>query len=191
MNIEKRAGLPVEAREEEEGVRVAGYAAVFNQDTRIGDYFIERIEPGAFAEAITRDDVPLLIEHQGLPLARSRAGRGTLALKEDERGLYIETVLDAQDPDAQRVIGKMRRGDLDKMSFAFHAESEEWDETGDMPVRTIKKVRLYDAAIVTSPAYEGTEIGLRSLEASRASRVNPELNKAMRTRLELALRGKE
>lgn len=191
MDIEKRAGLPVETREDGEGVHVAGYAAVFNQDTRIGDYFIERIMPGAFAEAITRDDVPLLIEHSGLPLARSRAGRGTLVLKEDERGLHIETHLDPEDPDAQRVIGKMRRGDLDKMSFAFRAEKEEWDETGDIPIRTIVKARLYDTAIVTSPAYEGTEIGLRSLEASRAARVNPQLNKAMRTRQMIALRGKK
>ena len=191
MKTEKRMGLPVETRADEDGVRVAGYAAVFNEQTRIGDYFIERIEPGAFRDAVVRDDVVFLVNHDGLPLARSRAGQGTLTLREDERGLYMETVLDAEDPDVRAITGKMKRGDLDKMSFAFRAEVEEWDESGEIPVRTIKRASLYDVSVVTSPAYEGTEIGLRSLEASRASRINPELNKAMRTRLELALRGKE
>jgi hypothetical protein len=191
MELEKRMGLPVEARADEEGVRVAGYAAVFNEETNIAGAFMERIEPGAFRDAVGRDDVVFLVNHDGLPLARSRAGQGTLTLREDERGLYMETLLDGEDPDVRSITGKMKRGDLDKMSFAFRAEVEEWDESGELPVRTIKQARLYDVSVVTSPAYEGTEIGLRSLEAARAERVNPELNKARRTRLLLALRGKE
>lgn len=191
MKTEKRMGLPVETRADDEGVRVAGYAAVFDEETNIAGCFIERIEPGAFRDAVGRDDVVFLVNHDGLPLARSRAGQGTLTLREDDRGLYMETLLDAEDPDVRSITGKMKRGDLDKMSFAFRAEVEEWDESGDLPVRTIKQARLYDVSVVTSPAYEGTEIGLRSLEAARAERVHPELNKAMRTRLEIALRGKE
>lgn len=191
MKTEKRMGLPVETRADDEGVRVAGYAAVFNEATNIAGAFMERIEPGAFRDAVGRDDVVFLVNHDGLPLARSRAGQGTLTLREDERGLYMETVLDGEDPDVRAITGKMKRGDLDKMSFAFRAEVEEWDESGDLPVRTIKQARLYDVSVVTSPAYEGTEIGLRSLEAARAERINPELNKARRTRLMLALRGKE
>jgi len=191
MELEKRMGLPVETRADDEGVRVAGYAAVFNEETNIAGMFMERIEPGAFRDAVGRDDVVFLVNHDGLPLARSRSGEGTLTLREDERGLYMETLLDGEDPDVRSITGKMRRGDLDKMSFAFRAEVEEWDESRDLPVRTIKQARLYDVSVVTSPAYEGTEIGLRSLEAARAERVNPELNKARRKRIEIALLGKK
>jgi phage head maturation protease len=53
------------------------------------------------------------------------------------------------------------------MSFAFMPERQEWDDSGDMPNRFIKDLRLYDVSIVTNPAYEGTEIGLRALEAHR------------------------
>lgn len=165
MMREIRSGIPAEIRADAEGLKVEGYAAVFGQEANIGGYFREIIEKGAFSEAIGRDDVVFLINHDGLPLARTRSG--TLRLSEDEHGLKIETTLDPEDPDVKSIAGKMKRGDLDKMSFAFVPEVQEWDESGDIPLRTIKKAALFDVSIVTSPAYEGTDIGLRSLEAHR------------------------
>lgn len=170
MEREVRAGLPVEVRAEADGVKVAGYAAVFGQEADIAGMFREVIEPGAFRSALSRgDDVVFLVNHAGLPLARTRSG--TLALREDGRGLYIETSLDADDPDVKGIVPKMRRGDLDKMSFAFRALRQEWDESGDVPLRRILDVELYDVSVVTEPAYGGTEIGLRSLSAHRAGRL--------------------
>lgn len=159
---------PLEIREDEDkAIRVSGYAAVFGEETNIGGMFREVIERGAFASAIQRqDDVVFLINHEGLPLARTRSG--TLRLTEDERGLYMETELDGSDPDVRSIVPKMKRGDLDKMSFAFVPTRQEWDDSGDMPKRTIRDLELYDVAIVTTPAYDGTEIGLRSLEEHRA-----------------------
>ncbi|MEM9523637.1 MAG: HK97 family phage prohead protease [Pseudomonadota bacterium] len=167
-NREVRSGTPAEVRAEgEDEIRVQGYAAVFDAPTEIGDYFVELIAPGAFTESLARsDDVPFLINHRDLPLART--GSGTLRLVEDERGLRVETELDPSDPDVMRIVPKMKRGDLSKMSFAFRAVREEWDESGDMPRRTIHEAELFDVSIVTDPAYQATEIGLRSLEASRA-----------------------
>lgn len=165
MDREIRAGIPAEIRAEADGIKVEGYAAVFNEETNIGGFFRERIEPGAFSDAIGRDDVVFLINHEGLPLARTRSG--TLTLSEDDRGLKMSTTLDPEDPDVRSIAGKMKRGDLDKMSFAFMPEVQEWDESGDMPLRTIKRAALFDVSVVTTPAYDGTEIGLRSLEAFR------------------------
>lgn len=163
----RSAGIRAEVRESEDGgLHVEGYAAVFNQEADIGGWFREVIAPGAFSDAIGRDDVVFLINHDGLPLARTRSG--TLTLAEDNHGLKMSTVLDAEDPDVKSIIGKMRRGDLDKMSFAFLPEIQEWDETQDPPLRTVRKARLFDVSIVTTPAYDGTEIGLRGLEAHRA-----------------------
>ena len=166
MKREIRAGIPAEIRADANGLNVEGYAAVFNEETDIGGMFREVIAPGAFTDAIGRDDVVFLINHEGLPLARTRSG--TLTLEEDEKGLRMSTTLDPEDPDVKAISGKMRRGDLDKMSFAFYPDVQEWDESGDMPVRTIKRATLYDVSVVTTPAYEGTEIALRSLEQSRA-----------------------
>lgn len=168
MNREIRSGIPAEIRADADGVKVEGYAAVFGQETNIGGYFREVIEKGAFSEAIGRDDVVFLINHEGLPLARTRSG--TLTLTEDDHGLKMATTLDPEDPDVRSIVGKMKRGDLDKMSFAFIPEVQEWDESGDVPLRTIKRASLYDVSIVTTPAYDGTEIGLRCLEAHRKAR---------------------
>jgi len=165
MDREIRAGIPAEIRAEADGIKVEGYAAVFNEETEIAGLFREKIESGAFSEAIGRDDVVFLINHEGLPLARTRSG--TLTLTEDDRGLKMATTLDPDDPDVRNIAGKMKRGDLDKMSFAFLPEVQEWDDSGDLPVRTIKKASLFDVSVVTTPAYKGTEIGLRSLDAFR------------------------
>lgn len=165
MKRETRGGIPAEIRADETGIKVEGYAAVFGQETDIGGMFREVIERGAFKEAIGRDDVVFLINHDGLPLARTRSG--TLRLSEDDHGLKIETTLDPEDPDVKSIAGKMKRGDLDKMSFAFFPEVQEWDEEGETPLRTIRKASLHDVSIVTTPAYAGTEIALRSLAAAR------------------------
>jgi HK97 family phage prohead protease len=176
---------PVELRQEDNGpIRVAGYAAVFNQETNIGGYFTETIAPGAFTSALDRgDDVVLLINHDGLPLARTRSG--TLKLTQDERGLYIESELDPSDPDVRAIVPKMKRGDLDKMSFAFLPTRQTWDESGDMPKRMIEDLQLFDVAIVTTPAYDGTEIGLRALEKHREEQQKSQAARRLRMKAKL------
>lgn len=192
LKHEIRGGIPAEIRADDSGVKVSGYAAVFNQEANIGGMFREVIEPGAFRAAIGRDDVVFLINHEGLPLARTRSG--TLKLSEDEHGLKIETDLDAEDPDVRSIIGKMKRGDLDKMSFAFLPSVQEWDDSGDIPLRTIKEASLFDVSIVTTPAYAGTDIGLRSLEDARKEIKRKNFNAAaqrLRMKAHLDLRGRE
>ena len=184
------AVAPIEMRSDDETgeIRVVGYAAIFGEETAIGPLdswgWGEVIERGAFTEALKRgDDVTFLVNHEGLPLARTTSG--TLSLTEDQRGLKVETVLDGNDPDVKRILPKMARGDLSKMSFAFRSEKQEWDETGDYPVRTLKAVELFDVSIVTNPAYEGTEIGLRSKDAAKAPNTAATVAK-MQMRLRLA-----
>ena len=176
---------PVELRQEDDGpIRVAGYAAVFNEETNIGGYFTETIAPGAFTSAIERgDDVVFLINHEGLPLARTRSG--TLKLTQDDRGLYIESELDPSDPDVRAIVPKMKRGDLDKMSFAFMPTKQSWDDRGEMPKRMIEDVQLFDVAIVTTPAYDGTEIGLRSLQKHREEKQKSQAARRLRMKARL------
>ena len=54
--------------------------------------------------------------------------------------------------------------------FRFSVVKEEWDESGDTPVRTLVEVRLYEVGPVTFPAYEATTAGVRSAEAYSAYR---------------------
>lgn len=176
---------PVELRQDDDGtIRVSGYAAVFNEETNIGGMFTETIAPGAFSSALERgDDVVLLVNHDGLPLARTRSG--TLRLTQDDRGLRIESDLDGSDPDVRAIVPKMKRGDLDKMSFAFIPTRQSWDDSGDMPKRMIEDLQLFDVAIVTTPAYDGTEIGLRSLEQYREQKRKSQAARRLRMKAKL------
>lgn len=156
----------VEVREAGEGepVTFAGYASVFNHDYEVYDAFgafTERLAPGAFTRTLTEDpDVMLLVNHQGLPLARTKSG--TLRLSQDNIGLRVEAQLDSSDPDVQAVLPKMRRGDVDEMSFAFRVNEQEWSE--DYTDRTITEVNLArgDVSIVSYGANPATVAALRA-----------------------------
>lgn len=177
MEFETRTCEGVELRSEEEGVRVSGYAAVYGEKTRVRKEFEERIEPGAFDEALAEDDdVLFLVNHRGLPLARTSSG--TLILRADDKGLQMEATLDSEDPDVRSIVPKVRRGDLSKMSFAFVPKRQEWDFSQEVPLRSIKEVRLRDVSLVTRPAYEGTSIALRSMEEHMRSNTNQNMRRA-------------
>lgn len=170
MEFETRNGAPVAVRSFDDGpVIVEGYAAVFNEPTNIADVFMEVIAPGAFRSALSRgDDTEFLINHGGLPLARSTAGN--LTMTEDDKGLFIRAELDPSDPDVQRIVPKMRGKMLDQMSFAFQATGQRWDASGTgMDVRTITDVMLYDVSIVNRGAYPQTSIAMRSYEVAKAA----------------------
>ncbi len=165
--IERRASaFGVETRADGAGKKkLYGYAAIFNSDTTIGDYFIERIDKGAFDKAI-KGDVRALVDHDaGRVIGRTKSG--TLKLATDDKGLSVE--IDVPDTvDGRDLLTLVDRGDVSGMSFGFRVLKQEWDETGDLPVRTILDVELYEVSAVAFPAYEDTEIGARSLSTAKA-----------------------
>lgn len=149
----------VEARQAEDGtMRLSGYAAVFNDDS-VPLPFIERIAPGAFRKTLSETpDVRLLINHEGLPLARTK--NGTLRLKEDETGLYMDA--DLPDTQAARDLYTLvERGDVDQMSFAFRVIRQKWNE--GRTERTLTELSLADGdvSVVTYPAYPTTTVEAR------------------------------
>lgn len=83
-------------------------------------------------------DVMLLVNHEGLPLARTKSG--TLTLRADSHGLYMRAPLDPSDPDVKQIAPKMIRKDLDEMSFAFRVKDQVWDR--DYTSRQIMELSL-------------------------------------------------
>jgi HK97 family phage prohead protease len=149
----------VEARQAEDGtMRLSGYAAVFNEDS-VPLPFLERIAPGAFRKTLTETpDVRLLINHEGLPLARTK--NGTLRLTEDEAGLYMDA--DLPDTQAARDLYTLvERGDVDQMSFAFRVIRQKWSEDRSRRVLTELSLADGDVSVVTYPAYPTTSVEAR------------------------------
>jgi HK97 family phage prohead protease len=157
----------IELRAMTDGKTLVGYAAIFDSPSEPLPW-TEFVRRGAFRKTIKDGaDVRLLIDHEGVPLARTKSG--TLTLSEDEVGLRIEAELDETNPDAAKVISALRRGDLSQMSFAFQTVKDAWSQ--DRQVRELKEVRLFDVSVVTYPAYEQTVAELRSANNTVADTV--------------------
>ena len=195
--IERRTYVvqDVEARQAEDGVmRLSGYAAVFN-DASVPLPFKERIAPGAFRKTLTEmPDVRLLINHEGLPLARTK--NGTLKLTEDERGLRFDAEL-ADTQEARDIYTLVQRGDVDQMSFAFRVIRQNWSK--DKTERTLTEVSLADGdvSVVTYPAYPTTSVEARqkianALDAIKEGRkLDEDSIKALRDYLSDLLEGED
>jgi len=149
----------VQARSAEDGtMRLSGYAAVFNESS-VPLPFKESIAPGAFRKTLSETpDVRLLINHEGLPLARTK--NGTLKLTEDERGLLIDAEL-ADTTEGRDIYKLVERGDVDQMSFAFRVIRQKWSEDRSRRVLTEVSLSDGDVSVVTYPAYPTTKVEAR------------------------------
>ena len=144
------------------GVTFDGIASVVNTPYQVrdqwGDY-AETIAPGAFTKTLKeKSDVRLLVNHEGVPLARTKSGTLKLSAAPDLRAL---AELDPANPTVQEIRSAMSRGDLDQMSIGFRVHRQEWN--GDYTERTIREVELFDVSVVTYPASPTTTANIRSI----------------------------
>jgi len=144
--------------------KIGGYAAVFDTWSDDLGWFREKIAKGAFADAIKSGDTVALFNHDS-NIVLGRRSSGTLRLKEDDKGLYMEVDLPNTQA-ANDLYALVERGDIKQQSFGFIVESNEWrfaQKPGELDERTITKVReLFDVSPVTFPAYPDTTIAKRS-----------------------------
>lgn len=152
---------------------LTGYASTFEPYDVYGGPavggWIEQLATSAFDKTLRENpDLHLLINHTGMPLARTKSG--TLMLAVDRHGLKVEApALDLEDPDVQRLRVKMKRGDMDEMSFAFRVKAQAWSATDDFPddsyaLRTITEVSLHkgDVSVVNFGANPTTTAEIAS-----------------------------
>jgi len=173
VNIEERADAPA---------RINGYAALHYDGTPDTEYVlwdgaIERIMPGAFAEAIANDDVRALFNHDPDNIL-GRTSAGTLTLTTDAKGLHY----DITPPDTdigQRVKDAVKRRDVQGSSFAFMTIEDNWrkmkgEDGKEMKIRELVKAKLYDVGPVTYPAYEHTTAAVHSAGDADEARASME-----------------
>ena len=170
--MEMRMALLEPANNDDENKQlVEGYAAVFNQRALIwesewsGWKYMEVIDRNAFNGADMSDTV-FKYNHGDVAMILARASNNTLTMNTDDKGLRISAdIIDTNNgTDVYKLI---KRGDLNKMSFAFTVKSErtEVDKENKIYTRTITAFdKIYDVAVVDFPAYDGTFIQARSKE---------------------------
>lgn len=174
----------VEQREAADGyVTIAGYAATFGTwyDVAGGPAaggWSETISRGSVDKSIAEmDDVRMLVNHEGLALARSTAG--TLVLRADDIGIYFEATMPTSVQAVRDLVALIEAGAVDQCSWAFMVTRQMWN--ADYTERTILEAKMYDVSVVTYPANSATIVGVRADDApteERAESAEPELRDA-------------
>ena len=177
MISKDRSYRSFEIRASEETNIIEGYAVVFDTAETMYEYdgiaYKEEIRSGAFTKADMKD-VVLNFNHSGKPVARTK--NNTLELLIDQRGLFVKADLSGTE-EGRKLYEEVKGGYLDKMSFAFTINSEEYNR--DTRTRSVTEVkRLFDVAIVDIPAYESTSVMARSFFKVEAEKELTEVRKA-------------
>lgn len=167
-----------EVRANENEMRVEGYAAVFDSEAVMYEYdgiqYKEVIDRNAF-NGTQMQDVVMNYNHSGKPVARTK--NGTLQLIIDDIGLRVSADLGGTQ-EARNLYEEIKAGYIDKMSFAFTVNAEEYNK--DTHTRRITGIkRLYDVAAVDIPAYDQTSIQARSFFEAEAEKERAEARAAL------------
>ena len=150
--------VEIRAKTEDERHLLTGYAIVFNSPSEnMG--FIETVDSHAL-DNVDLSNVFALYNHD-FDNVLGKTGKN-LSLSIDKKGLSFSLDLLPED---ERIYQLVREQIINKMSFGFVVQDDEWqDETH----RTIKSIKtLQEISLVPIPAYEGTDIiAKRSLDMS-------------------------
>lgn len=151
-----------------------GYASVTETPYEMADWYgpyEEIVRNGAFKKTLSESpDTAFLLNHAGATMARTKPG--TMALSEDDTGLYVEAQLDPRRSDVQIVQCGIENGELDEMSFAFWITRGSWSP--DYMQYDILEVNLHkgDVSVVNygaNPATGGL-LALRSRQLANLAR---------------------
>lgn len=159
---------------EDDGMKVEGYAAVFDSVTDLG-WMKEVIDRNAFDNA-DMSDIVMKYNHEDsvLPMARTRGG--SLQFDVDDHGLKIRANLPNTTVNKD-IFTLIKEGVLSKMSFAFTVANEEYDYDTDTR-RILAFDKIFDVSVVDVPAYDTTEIYARSKDEYELDKLNYAKKKA-------------
>ena len=130
-------------------MRLAGYAALFDVRDRGGDI----VRKGAFAGAAV--PIPLLWQHD----PARRIGTVT-ALSEDERGLYVEAVIQPRGGCARAAAAMLGEGAVGGLSFGYRVRDGREGPPGPGGIRTreLRALDIVEVSIVARPMQPGARV---------------------------------
>lgn len=142
--------------------QLTGYASVYDEPYTMWDWlgeYDEVVRGGAGAKTLSEDpDVVLVLNHAGMPLARTRAA-GTLLLTEDTTGLHMDAPnLNGEREIVRAVVQAVDEDILTEMSFRFRVMRQLWSP--DWAQRDILEYNIHrgDVSVVTYGANPATSV---------------------------------
>ena len=143
---------------------IAGYAAVFNSESRNLGGFVETIHPNAFDEVLAEGPDVIGVFNHDRNLLLGRTGNGTMKLTKDPYGLRYEITPNENTSIGRDVIEWVKDRTVVGSSFAFAIKRENGDSWSTDNQRGIRKreVRaiglLEDVGPVVRPAYDTSSV---------------------------------
>ena len=145
-----------------DSVEVSGYVNAVGRDSRpladASGYFIEQVQPGAFARSLSRKDPVMLLNHDPSRVLSTK--EDGLDVREDAVGLYARATI--TDPN---VVEKARAGKLSGWSFGFVPLKQDEKKAEDgMRHRTLRDIDLREISLLDdtrTPAYIATSVMTR------------------------------
>jgi len=167
---------------QDEKMLIQGYAIRFNEPAVFkfdGVEYREVIDPRALDKTDMKD-IPLKYNHSDNVMVMARTRNKTLQLIKDEEGLRILAEL-ANTTAGRDLYELIKRGDVDKMSFAFTVAKDDYDR--ETRTRTILAIdKIFDVSAVDTPAYETTSLSVRSYFEAEAEKQRKALERELRRR---------
>lgn len=206
--------------EDDEGMTLDGYGAVFNRETIIDSWegrFREKIAPGSMRRSFRESPPKVQFDHGRHPMIGSIPIASLVSISEEvdpvlapEGGAHIVARLFDNwliEPVREAIAG----GAVSGMSFRFSVVRETW-ETADgkpirdeqqleaelmrtyredipdnqLPLRTLKELKVPEIGPVTWPAYPDTSVSVRSKVIDLGRLHEPEQRKLLATAVFLA-----
>ena len=110
-----------------------------------------------------------------------------LDLNVDEKGLYMDARLQDDITEHRNIFNAIKSGLIDKQSFAFVVEEDDYDY--DTDTRTITKIgKVYDVSVVDQPFYNATDVSVARNENDEFMEKRNELRKEHELKEELEKR---
>lgn len=183
----RKFDMQFRASENPDEMKIEGYAVVFNSPETYS--YTEVIDEHALDET-DMSDVVLRYNHNDSFMVLARTRNKSLQLNVDEKGLMIDAKLQDDITDHKNIYNAIKSGLIDKQSFAFSVEEDEYDY--DTDTRTIKKIgKLYDVSVVDQPFYNATDVSVARSENDEFLTKRKELREEHEKQLEEEKRQEE
>ena len=155
-----------------DSVEIEGYVNAVGRDSRrmmdeYGMDFVEQIQPGAFALALSKRSEPVLMLHNHNSSRVIGSTDDNLELEEDSIGLHARaTVTDAE------IIQLARDGKLVGWSFGFHQLDSRtaYDYDSHIERSIVTELDLVEVSLIDDsmlPVYAGTSVHARAEEKDK------------------------
>lgn len=163
MEIRKHDVQELRIEQQDDTVTLHGYVTKYNERSQFMGFY-EQVDKKAFDNTLKNDNNVFALYNHDWNKILGSTRNGTLKLETDDIGLKFTLQPKANTSflnDARELVDS---GELRGMSFGFIVKEDDWESRDGHDIRTLKDVDLREVTLTAIPAYESSEVALRSYQ---------------------------